>query len=100
MTVTSRRLNYKQRQTDFEIYVFSVVRREHRLRDKIEWFKNVFDKEHMTSLHPAAKAHKLPEWVALNERIKPLVKELADIADWRERTAGRTGDSRPLALHS
>lgn len=86
--------------SDYEQYVFLVVRREHEIRDEIERLKGIFDTEHMTSLHPLNKAHKLPEWIALNVSILPYAQELSEIDLWRRRTHGREGDSRPVPLHS
>lgn len=59
-----------------------------------------FDRKHFGSAHRRAKHDNLSDWYLLQERIQPLVDELNDIADWRRRTHGREGDTRPVALNS
>lgn len=73
---------------------------EVQLEDAIYRAKMRFDRKHFGSAHPRDKYQLLNEWYLLQERIQPLVDELNDIADWRRRTHGREGDSRPVALHS
>ena len=79
---------------------FPFDRDEAQLYELIDHAKKVFDRVYLKDLSPEAKHKLLPYWYIWQERtIKPLVEELNDIQDWRRRTHGRIGNSRPLPLH-